>query len=108
MLVSGRGQSGVGLFAAGRQASSSGGAMGLRVTRNMKINTANNAKVSMTGAKRVPAVIAAASKPGLRPRTTLRDIANKVNEQVVARVPLKKELNLHFLETFQLKYHQNL
>ena len=82
--------------------------MGLRVSRNTKINTENKAKVGMTGAKRVPAVGAAASKPGLRPRTALRDIGNKVNEQVVARVSLKKELNLHFLENFQLRSHQNL
>lgn len=79
--------------------------MGLRVTRNTKINTEYEAKVSMTGAKRV---IAAAYKPGLRPGTALGNIGNKVNEQVVARVPLKKELNLHFLEKFQLKSHQNL
>lgn len=105
-MVSDHGQSRVGLFASGHQASSSGGAMGLRVTR--KSNTENKAKVSMTGAKRVPAVIAAASKPGLRPRTALEDIGNKVNEQVVSRVPPKKELNLHFLEKFHLKSHQNL
>lgn len=105
-MVSDHGQSGVGLFASGRQASSSRGAMGLRVTR--KSNTENKAKVSMTGVKRVPAVIATASKPGLRPRTALEDIGNKVNEQVVSRVPPKKELNLHFLEKFHLKSHQNL
>ncbi|XP_034379115.1 G2/mitotic-specific cyclin-B1 [Arvicanthis niloticus] len=63
--------------------------MALRVTRNTKINTENNAKVSMAGAKRVPVAIAAASKPGLRSRTALGDIGNKVSEQ--ARVPLKKE-----------------
>lgn len=66
--------------------------MALRVTRNTKINTENKAKVSMAGAKRVPVAIAAASKPGLRPRTALGDIGNKVSEQVQARVPLKKEL----------------
>uniref|UniRef100_A0A8C2QCS4 G2/mitotic-specific cyclin-B1 n=1 Tax=Cricetulus griseus TaxID=10029 RepID=A0A8C2QCS4_CRIGR len=66
--------------------------MALRVTRNTKLNTENKAKVSMTGAKRVPVAIAAASKPGLRPRTALGDIGNKVSEQAQARVPLKKEL----------------
>lgn len=44
----------------------------------------------MAGAKRVPVAIAAASKPGLRPRTALGDIGNKVSEQAQARVPLKK------------------
>nr|XP_034370258.1 G2/mitotic-specific cyclin-B1-like isoform X2 [Arvicanthis niloticus] len=63
--------------------------MALRVTRNTKINTENNAKVSMAGAKRVPVEIAAASKPGLRSRTAFGDIGSKVSEQ--ARVPLKKE-----------------
>lgn len=65
--------------------------MALRVTRNTKINTENKAKVSMAGAKRVPLAIAAASKPGLRSRTALGDIGNKVSEQLQARVPLKKE-----------------
>ncbi|OBS66696.1 hypothetical protein A6R68_04761 [Neotoma lepida] len=60
--------------------------------QNTKINTENKAKVSMAGAKRVPVAVAAASKPGLRPRTALGDIGNKVSEQVQARVPLKKEL----------------
>uniref|UniRef100_A0A8C2US44 G2/mitotic-specific cyclin-B1 n=1 Tax=Chinchilla lanigera TaxID=34839 RepID=A0A8C2US44_CHILA len=63
--------------------------MALRVTRNAKINAENKATVSMAGAKRVPVASAAASKPGLRPRTALGDIGNKVSEQ--ARVPLKKE-----------------
>ncbi|ERE82165.1 G2/mitotic-specific cyclin-B1-like protein [Cricetulus griseus] len=92
LLVSGRGPLEARDFAAGRRASSSGGAMALRVTRNTKLNTENKAKVSMTGAKRVPVAIAAASKPGLRPRTALGDIGNKVSEQAQARVPLKKEL----------------
>ncbi|XP_023565055.1 G2/mitotic-specific cyclin-B1 isoform X2 [Octodon degus] len=66
--------------------------MALRVTRNTKINAENNkAAVSMAGAKRVPLATAAASKPGLRPRTALGDIGNKVSEQLQARVPLKKE-----------------
>ncbi|XP_052015944.1 G2/mitotic-specific cyclin-B1 [Apodemus sylvaticus] len=66
--------------------------MALRVTRNTKLNTENKAaKVSMAGAKRVPVTIAAASKPGLRSRTALGDIGNKVSEQAQARVPLKKE-----------------
>ncbi|GAB1298515.1 G2/mitotic-specific cyclin-B1 [Apodemus speciosus] len=63
--------------------------MALRVTRNTKLNTENKTKVSMAGAKRVPVTVAAASKPGLRSRTALGDIGNKVSEQ--ARVPLKKE-----------------
>ncbi|KAM7320930.1 hypothetical protein ACRRTK_020183 [Alexandromys fortis] len=66
--------------------------MALRVTRSTKLNTENKAKVSMAGAKRVPVAIAAASKPGLRPRTALGDIGNKVSEQAQARLPLKKEL----------------
>uniref|UniRef100_H0VRG8 G2/mitotic-specific cyclin-B1 n=1 Tax=Cavia porcellus TaxID=10141 RepID=H0VRG8_CAVPO len=65
--------------------------MALRVTRNTKINTENKATLSMAGAKRVPVATAAASKPGLRPRTALGDIGNKVSEQLQARVPLKKE-----------------
>ncbi|XP_021519665.1 G2/mitotic-specific cyclin-B1 [Meriones unguiculatus] len=65
--------------------------MALRVTRNSKINTENKAKVSMAGAKRVPVAFAAASKPGLRPRTALGDIGNKVSEQVQTSMPLKKE-----------------
>ncbi|EHB14336.1 G2/mitotic-specific cyclin-B1 [Heterocephalus glaber] len=65
--------------------------MALRVTRNTKINAENKATISMAGAKRVPAASAAASKPGLRPRTTLGDISNKVSEQLQARVPLQKE-----------------
>ncbi|KAM6157351.1 G2/mitotic-specific cyclin-B1 isoform 1-T1 [Erethizon dorsatum] len=65
--------------------------MALRVTRNTKINAENKATVSMAGAKRVPVATAAASKPGLRPRTALGDIGNKVSEQLQARVPLKKE-----------------
>lgn len=44
----------------------------------------------MTGAKRVPVATAAASKPGLRPRTALGDIGNKVSEQPQAKLPLKK------------------
>ncbi|KAM7338812.1 hypothetical protein ACRRTK_002296 [Alexandromys fortis] len=66
--------------------------MALRVTRSTKLNKENKAKVSMAGAKRVPVAIAAASKPGLRPRTALGDIGNKVSEQAQARLPLKKEL----------------
>lgn len=44
----------------------------------------------MAGAKRVPVATAAASKPGLRPRTALGDIGNKVSEQLQAKMPLKK------------------
>uniref|UniRef100_H0XZ50 G2/mitotic-specific cyclin-B2 n=1 Tax=Otolemur garnettii TaxID=30611 RepID=H0XZ50_OTOGA len=65
--------------------------MALRVTRNMKVNAENKAKMSMAGAKRVPMATAAATKPGLRPRTALGDIGNKVTEQVPAKMPLKKE-----------------
>uniref|UniRef100_A0A8C0ZVT9 G2/mitotic-specific cyclin-B1 n=1 Tax=Castor canadensis TaxID=51338 RepID=A0A8C0ZVT9_CASCN len=66
--------------------------MALRVTRNTKINAENKVKVSMAGAKRVPVATAAASKPGLRPRTALGDIGNKNSEQLQARVSLKKEV----------------
>ena len=44
----------------------------------------------MAGAKRVPVTVTAASKPGLRPRTALGDIGNKVSEELQARVPLKR------------------
>lgn len=44
----------------------------------------------MAGAKRVPLATTAASKPGLRPRTALGDIGNKVSEQPQAKLPLKK------------------
>ncbi|XP_040610241.1 G2/mitotic-specific cyclin-B1-like [Mesocricetus auratus] len=66
--------------------------MALRVTRNTKLNKENKAKVSMAGAKSVPVAIAAASKAGVRPRTALGDIGNKVSEQAQERLPLKKEL----------------
>ncbi|XP_069348503.1 G2/mitotic-specific cyclin-B1 isoform X3 [Eulemur rufifrons] len=65
--------------------------MALRVTRNMKTNAENKAKIGMAGAKRVPVATAATSKPGLRPRTALGDIGNKVSEQLQAKMPLKKE-----------------
>ena len=65
--------------------------MVLRITRNMNINAENNAKVNMAGAKCVPVATVAASKPGLRPRTALGDIGNKVSEQPQAKLPLKKE-----------------
>ncbi|XP_022371114.1 G2/mitotic-specific cyclin-B1 isoform X2 [Enhydra lutris kenyoni] len=65
--------------------------MALRVTRNAKVNVENKAKISMAGAKRVPLATTAASKPGLRPRTALGDIGNKVSEQPQAKLPLKKE-----------------
>ncbi|CAO2592772.1 G2/mitotic-specific cyclin-B1 [Lemmus lemmus] len=65
LLVSAFGQPEAGFFAAGLRASSSGGAMALRVTRSTKLNTENKAKVSMAGAKRVPVALAAASKPGV-------------------------------------------
>ncbi|XP_025243244.1 G2/mitotic-specific cyclin-B1 isoform X3 [Theropithecus gelada] len=66
--------------------------MALRVTRNSKINAENKAKISMAGAKRVPTAPAATSKPGLRPRTALGDIGNKVSEQLQAKMPMKKEV----------------
>ncbi|KAH0514983.1 G2/mitotic-specific cyclin-B1 [Microtus ochrogaster] len=78
--------------------------MALWVTRNMKLNVENKAKVSTAGAKYVPVAIAAAFKPRQRPRTNLGDIGNKVNEQAQARVPLKKE---QLLGKFQLKSHPN-
>ncbi|XP_006197606.1 G2/mitotic-specific cyclin-B1 [Vicugna pacos] len=65
--------------------------MALRITRNTKINAENKAKLSMAGAKRVPMATVGASKPGLRPRTALGDIGNKVSEQPQAKLPLKKE-----------------
>ncbi|XP_011817071.1 PREDICTED: G2/mitotic-specific cyclin-B1-like, partial [Colobus angolensis palliatus] len=65
--------------------------MALRVTRNSKINAENKAKISMAGAKRVPTAPAATCKPGLRPRTALGDIGNKVSEQLQTKMPMKKE-----------------
>uniref|UniRef100_A0A8C9BHR3 G2/mitotic-specific cyclin-B1 n=1 Tax=Phocoena sinus TaxID=42100 RepID=A0A8C9BHR3_PHOSS len=69
--------------------------MALWITRmkrkNTKINAENKAKVSMAGTKRVPVATVATSKPGLRPRTALGDIGNKVSEQPEAKLPLKKE-----------------
>uniref|UniRef100_A0A8C0PHS4 G2/mitotic-specific cyclin-B1 n=2 Tax=Canis lupus familiaris TaxID=9615 RepID=A0A8C0PHS4_CANLF len=65
--------------------------MALRVTRNTKVNVENKAKIGMAGAKWVPLSSTAASKPGLRPRTALGDIGNKVSEQPQAKLPLKKE-----------------
>ncbi|KAG5199096.1 hypothetical protein JEQ12_006796 [Ovis aries] len=61
------------------------------VQQNTKINAENKAKISMAGAKRVPVAGVATSKPGLRPRTALGDIGNKVSEQPQAKLPLKKE-----------------
>uniref|UniRef100_A0A8C7A4V6 G2/mitotic-specific cyclin-B1 n=1 Tax=Neovison vison TaxID=452646 RepID=A0A8C7A4V6_NEOVI len=65
--------------------------MALQVTRNTEVNAGNKAKISMGGAKRVPLTTTAASKPGLRPRTNLGDVGNKVSEQPQAKLPLKKE-----------------
>lgn len=65
--------------------------MALRVTRNTKISAENKTKIPMAGAKRVPLAAAEASKPLLRPRTALGDIGNKVGEQPLAKMPLKKE-----------------
>ncbi|XP_055968640.1 G2/mitotic-specific cyclin-B1 [Sorex fumeus] len=65
--------------------------MALRVTRNSKINVENKTKIPMAGAKRVPVAAVGASKPGLRPRTALGDIGNKVGEQPQVPMPLKKE-----------------
>ncbi|XP_049625023.1 G2/mitotic-specific cyclin-B1 [Suncus etruscus] len=65
--------------------------MALRVTRNTKISAENKTKIPMAGAKRVPLAGAGASKPLLRPRTALGDIGNKVGEQPLAKMPLKKE-----------------
>lgn len=66
-------------------------AMMLWVTRNIKINAENKAKISITGAKHVPVPNAAASKPGLMPRIALGNIGNKDREQPQAKLPLKKE-----------------
>ncbi|XP_057593446.1 LOW QUALITY PROTEIN: G2/mitotic-specific cyclin-B1-like [Hippopotamus amphibius kiboko] len=65
--------------------------MALRITRNTKIDAENEAKISMAGAKHLPVITVAASKPRLRPRTALGDIGNKVSEQPQAKLPLKKE-----------------
>ncbi|XP_057603717.1 LOW QUALITY PROTEIN: G2/mitotic-specific cyclin-B1-like [Hippopotamus amphibius kiboko] len=65
--------------------------MVLQITRNTKVNVENKAKISMAGAKHVPVAPVAASKPGLRPRTALGDIGNKLSEQPQAKLPLKKE-----------------
>ena len=46
----------------------------------------------MAEVKRVPVAAVAISKPGLRPRTALGDIGNKVGEQPQAKLPLKKEV----------------
>ena len=59
--------------------------------KNTKINAENKVKVSMAGTKRVSVATVAASKPGLRPRTALGDIGNKVSEQPQVKLPLKKE-----------------
>uniref|UniRef100_A0A2K6S6P4 G2/mitotic-specific cyclin-B1 n=1 Tax=Saimiri boliviensis boliviensis TaxID=39432 RepID=A0A2K6S6P4_SAIBB len=65
--------------------------MALRVTRNSKINAENTTKISMAGAKRVPMAPAATSKTGLRPRTALGNIGNKVCEKLQAKMPMKKK-----------------
>ncbi|CAD7693477.1 unnamed protein product [Nyctereutes procyonoides] len=62
-----------------------------RKLQNTKVNVENKAKIGMAGAQWVPLASAAASKPGLRPRTALGDIGNKVSEQPQAKLPLKKE-----------------
>uniref|UniRef100_A0A8C0QYG0 G2/mitotic-specific cyclin-B1 n=1 Tax=Canis lupus dingo TaxID=286419 RepID=A0A8C0QYG0_CANLU len=66
--------------------------MALRVTRNTKVNVENKAKIGMAGAKRVPLASAAASKPGLRPRTALGDIGNKVTKTAVPGKVIAKKI----------------
>uniref|UniRef100_A0A8C0J827 G2/mitotic-specific cyclin-B1 n=1 Tax=Chelonoidis abingdonii TaxID=106734 RepID=A0A8C0J827_CHEAB len=51
--------------------------MALRISRNTRVNAENQVKSNVAAAKRG----AAAAKPGLRPRTALGDIGNKVGEQ---------------------------
>lgn len=82
--------------------------MALRITRNTKINAENKAKISMAGAKRVPVASAATSKPGLRPRTALGDIGNKVSEQPQAKLPLKKEAKTLAAGKVVAKNYRNL
>ncbi|XP_052515978.1 G2/mitotic-specific cyclin-B1-like [Budorcas taxicolor] len=65
--------------------------MALRITRDTKINAENKVKISVAGAKCMPVASVATSKPGLRPRTALGDISNKVSEKLQAKLPLKKE-----------------
>ncbi|CAM4670073.1 G2/mitotic-specific cyclin-B1 [Lepidochelys kempii] len=51
--------------------------MALRISRNTRVNAENQVKSNVAATKRG----AAAAKPGLRPRTALGDIGNKVGEQ---------------------------
>uniref|UniRef100_A0A8C3PFI3 Cyclin B1 n=1 Tax=Chrysemys picta bellii TaxID=8478 RepID=A0A8C3PFI3_CHRPI len=57
--------------------------------QNTRVNAENQVKSNVAAAKRG----AAAAKPGLRPRTALGDIGNKVGEQPPKALP-KKVLNL--------------
>ncbi|KAM7166748.1 G2/mitotic-specific cyclin-B1 [Macrochelys suwanniensis] len=60
--------------------------MALRISRNTRVNAENQAKSNVAAAKRG----AAAAKPGLRPRTALGDIGNKVAEQPPKALPKKE------------------
>uniref|UniRef100_A0A8C3S9U9 G2/mitotic-specific cyclin-B1 n=1 Tax=Chelydra serpentina TaxID=8475 RepID=A0A8C3S9U9_CHESE len=60
--------------------------MALRISRNTRVNAENQVKSNVAAAKRG----AAAAKPGLRPRTALGDIGNKVAEQPPKALPKKE------------------
>ncbi|XP_050803021.1 G2/mitotic-specific cyclin-B1 [Gopherus flavomarginatus] len=60
--------------------------MALRISRNTRGNAENQMKSNVAAAKRG----AAAAKPGLRPRTALGDIGNKVGEQPPKALPKKE------------------
>uniref|UniRef100_A0A8C4YLR3 G2/mitotic-specific cyclin-B1 n=1 Tax=Gopherus evgoodei TaxID=1825980 RepID=A0A8C4YLR3_9SAUR len=60
--------------------------MALRISRNTRVNAENQVKSNVAAAKRG----AAAAKPGLRPRTALGDIGNKVGEQPPKALPKKE------------------
>ncbi|XP_006119221.1 G2/mitotic-specific cyclin-B1 [Pelodiscus sinensis] len=63
--------------------------MALRVSRNTRVHAENQVKSNVAAVKRE----AAAAKPGLRPRTALGDIGNKVCKQP-PKAPPKKEAKL--------------
>ncbi|EMP36536.1 G2/mitotic-specific cyclin-B1 [Chelonia mydas] len=58
----------------------------LEQARNTRVNAENQVKSNVAAAKRG----AAAAKPGLRPRTALGDIGNKVGEQPPKALPKKE------------------
>ncbi|XP_053888321.1 G2/mitotic-specific cyclin-B1 isoform X2 [Malaclemys terrapin pileata] len=60
--------------------------MALRISRNTRVNAENQVKSNVAAAKRG----VAAAKPGLRPRTALGDIGNKVGEQPPKALPKKE------------------